>query len=302
MLPDTGRPRFPDWRWRLAKQIARHEIRRTIDDPLVMETVEFLREAGAGSGTSADRGGRRTIAAAKELSVGSDLQRAEINARIIAAQNDKEISRICGVPARVIATYEALFFNVRQHLTAMSWLRRHVIGVGRKLRNAQLAEFWARVALDHGSRTLDRFVDLYRRLSRPGDPLLLSRYLNPDADVDLMLQSGVACALLPGNDNVHGMETAEFWKEHSLAIRSRRSVGVDYDEDLRRAMIQATRAFLSVDCKAFRGVVDTLRRWNQLTARAIQGQRRDTLLNGRGRRMPTPGVSLAESLLYSGPS
>jgi hypothetical protein len=57
----------------------------------------------------------------------------EVQSWLLAGQGDEQVAGLCGLPARVVAAYEALFFNVRARLSARDWVLSRAIWGGHPL-------------------------------------------------------------------------------------------------------------------------------------------------------------------------
>ena len=53
----------------------------------------------------------------------------ELRARVLAGQSDQVIAKLLGLPSRTVATFVALFYDVRSQLKATVWVRRVAIGL-----------------------------------------------------------------------------------------------------------------------------------------------------------------------------
>jgi hypothetical protein len=57
----------------------------------------------------------------------------EVQSWLLAGQGDEQVAGLCGLPARVVAAYEALFFYVRPRLSARDWILNRAIWAGHTL-------------------------------------------------------------------------------------------------------------------------------------------------------------------------
>lgn len=105
----------PAWRFNAATFLSDHSSGNPSlsEDPWLREATEFLRQCR--SGWSESNGEptevQRVIAEAVAL-YGNKVQRAILEARLLAGETYDEIARHSGVPAAVVEAYEQLFFNV----------------------------------------------------------------------------------------------------------------------------------------------------------------------------------------------
>ena len=113
-----GHPFFsrPNWRWRLACHIL---YRRREPDP-------WLRRARRISGRLAGKNRLRKdpeVLAAYQLSRLPELPLGELQARILANEEQTTLARRCGVSVGAIEAYEAIFWDVRRRLECAPWIR-----------------------------------------------------------------------------------------------------------------------------------------------------------------------------------
>ena len=114
---------MPCWRWETAQQLADDPRQITqSDDPLIQDAATYL---------STDNELRfPAIHAAREIYEADGLERAEIEARILAGQSDAEIGKRCAHPPQLIAVYHDLFLWVRPFLRT-DWVVSKTVGPGR---------------------------------------------------------------------------------------------------------------------------------------------------------------------------
>ncbi len=126
--------RSPDWRWRRAEEIVRRGHRPTQhDDPWVKQAVVYQRTLAA---TIANASRKRPacpmpdFAAAHKLHLDRGVQTDEIMARLLAGERFDSISGRVNIPASVISTYDALFYNVFDAVQrgCWHWLLCHALG------------------------------------------------------------------------------------------------------------------------------------------------------------------------------
>lgn len=113
--------RGPVWRWEFAEAIInRQSCVGPADDRQVQTAVAYRRRLDEHA-TPRSRGGGR-VGAAHRLYTAADSQRWEIEARLLAGESDERIAEVTGTSPEVVATYESLFFAVRERLDATMWI------------------------------------------------------------------------------------------------------------------------------------------------------------------------------------
>ena len=181
----------PCWRWETAQQLADDPGPVTqSDDPLIQDVATYLRT---------DNELRfPAIHAAREIYEADGLERAEIEARILAGQSDAEIGKQCVQPPQLVAVYHDLFLWVRPYLRT-DWVISKTVGPGRHVGFAdhELRQVWARYALSGGPLVIEEVIDSFRRNARPKDQPRLSVYLRKDAEVRPEFQAELASAVIP---------------------------------------------------------------------------------------------------------
>ena len=87
------------------------------DDPWVQDAAEFLRQCRTGwsEGAIEPTETQRVIREAVAL-YGNKVQRAILEARLLANETCDDIARYSGIPASVVEAYEQLFFNVANQI------------------------------------------------------------------------------------------------------------------------------------------------------------------------------------------
>jgi hypothetical protein len=115
-------PRPIDRRFRLARLLASGELpdfAHDWADDLVRQAADVLR-----GGQPADA----TITAALNLRAGPLLDRAEVEARLLAEQEPADVAAAMGLPATVVDDYAKLFFDLTGQSQARSWVLHEGIG------------------------------------------------------------------------------------------------------------------------------------------------------------------------------
>ena len=105
----------PAWRWNAATFLSDPSSGNPpiSDDPWLREATEFLRQCRSGwsEDTAEPTETQRVIREAVAL-YGNKVQRAILEARLLAGETYDDIARHSGIPATVVEAYEQLFFNV----------------------------------------------------------------------------------------------------------------------------------------------------------------------------------------------
>ncbi|UUO07866.1 hypothetical protein M4951_06015 [Blastopirellula sp. J2-11] len=102
------------------------------DGELVQRTVRYVRQLNR---LTTARGMKRAVKENPDLYLALKLLQEqsnrvlELKARMLAGQTDQAIARAIGFPVHGVATFAALYFDVRARLKATSWIRWVAIGV-----------------------------------------------------------------------------------------------------------------------------------------------------------------------------
>ncbi len=118
--PDACLPqRSPAWRWCTAMYVSDPNCGNppNSDDPWVQDAAEFLRQCRTGwsEGAIEPTETQRVIREAVAL-YGNKVQRAILEARLLANETCVDIARHSGIPVSVVEAYEQLFFNVANQI------------------------------------------------------------------------------------------------------------------------------------------------------------------------------------------
>jgi len=162
--------RRPDWRWRLVRHLAGSPLTPLwrCADTAVLRALDHL-----GRLDCCRTPDERARAAARDPDVGaaaalaaggpSDLT-AEVEARLLAAQDDAAIAARVGLPAGVVAAYADLFFDVRPRLRARSYVYHTVLAPLDDLGDgpADRARLWRFFGYAGGPAVLDAVLDATR--------------------------------------------------------------------------------------------------------------------------------------------
>ena len=157
--------RSPAWRWERALAIVEQSARRDRrkDDAWVGRAVTFLKALAR---AAARPDARRPVAldppmlGAWRLRRGEPRRRWEVEARLLAGQDDREIAAKVGVDAGAIEAYEALHYSVRDHLAATDWVAFVAIGprlyLGLDPEDTEIV--WKLFAYNGGPHVLDALI------------------------------------------------------------------------------------------------------------------------------------------------
>lgn len=119
---DVSRPL--DWRWQRASSLTKQgcPLLAERDDEQTLAAARYLGQTKRRPGNK-DHGLAQVIQLIEEEAslIG------EIQARILAAQDDHAIAFRCGLTPEVVYWFEALFFNVRDRLKAHDWIALRAI-------------------------------------------------------------------------------------------------------------------------------------------------------------------------------
>jgi hypothetical protein len=191
----AARPRRPtDWRWQRAGLLLELGMRwsRRRDDAQVRRAKEY-RAALRRCRCVADRGRLERkmpdVAAAVAIHEGEQTTRWAVEARLLAGEQIEAIARKTALTPRVVATFEALFFNVSDRLENRGYLIHIAVGLYTTPREIDPGLVWRLFGLLGGPVVLDALIDGdYGSPDRPED----ERFLD-----ELRLKLAVALKLLP---------------------------------------------------------------------------------------------------------
>jgi hypothetical protein len=120
-----------DRRWRLAELVARGFTAWETDreDPWVQRGVTYLKTASAaGTSTEQPAADLADVDAALQVHKSDKLTRGVLEARILARLPVDQVAAACGLSEEAVQAYEALFFDVRDHLAYPDYLIPVVVG------------------------------------------------------------------------------------------------------------------------------------------------------------------------------
>jgi hypothetical protein len=136
--PDVQRHSFlrpPDWRWqRACRLVARNRyFSRRRDDEETGRAMHYLRALarcrhGAPSARLLKQYGE--VHAAHRLNVQGGQVRLLVEARLLARQSFEQTAQALSISPGTVFWFEALFFNVVEHLDARDWVVARTIGRG----------------------------------------------------------------------------------------------------------------------------------------------------------------------------
>jgi hypothetical protein len=168
-LPCTGDPYLSvAWRWRRSGYLLRHgrQPLPQLDDALTQQAWRFRLER-RGCQTEADW---RQLAeafpdhtGALQLRLGPRHQRWQVEARLLAGQEDAAIAVCCSVPASVIKAYHDLFYDIRRLLKAEGYIMCQVIRwpFGRPVSPLDQQKLMKSFGYDWGGLGVDAILQLF---------------------------------------------------------------------------------------------------------------------------------------------
>ncbi len=117
----------PDWRWQLAVELSTKK-RRLFDDvdPCFCAAVRFIRALQGGKREGVLRRQFPAVFAAQEIYAADDMQRCEIEARLLAGEREG-IAETVGIAPQILSAYIHLFFDVADSLHARDWIVLHAV-------------------------------------------------------------------------------------------------------------------------------------------------------------------------------
>jgi hypothetical protein len=209
-------------RWRLAELVARGFTPWETDrvDPWVRRAVTYLQTvSAAGTGTEQFAADLADVDAALQVQKSDKLTRGVLEARILARLPVDQVAAACQLTVGAVQAYEALFFDVREHIAFPDYLIPVVIGP--KLHFGITAED-VDVVLKHvgyisGPILVDWLVDFYTsgivvpdslETARPGELRTLARRLRAKAlHLVYVLPHPACCRALRLNELARELES-----------------------------------------------------------------------------------------------
>ncbi|MFO0952625.1 MAG: hypothetical protein U0835_16060 [Isosphaeraceae bacterium] len=131
---DRDDPQFRvDTAWRRAKALLARggRISDRRDGPETVAALAYLRAVGKAGGPRRVEKVRENfpeIAAAHEVARGDGRLCWEVEARLLAGQDDGEVALACGLGSGVVGWFQSLFFQVRGRLHAHDWVLCQAVG------------------------------------------------------------------------------------------------------------------------------------------------------------------------------
>ena len=195
-----------DWRAQDAERLLAGSSARWAGahDPDVEEYARYMRSLSAGEATatqalSASR--QAVVSAAHQLAQQDDPVRWLVEAAILAGESDEQVAARCGLDPSVIATFERLFFAVRDSLKAEVWVLTQVIGrVWQGFHDDELNRLWRGFAYFGGPLILDTLATHFFQSWQPGEPPTISVYFAERSTAPLELQTAIATYAVPVNE------------------------------------------------------------------------------------------------------
>ena len=152
----------PAWRWDRAKAAVAGAGQSGVADPAVLDLITCLRHradqaTGTSSGTLPHR--LKPLMQAIQIYEEDGDVAAEIEARVLAGQDDEQIGRQMGMSAEIVAVYHESFYSVRRLLDKPGWLWNHAV-YSRIDRKAGLrrGDYWRVAAFRMGDPFLERYL------------------------------------------------------------------------------------------------------------------------------------------------
>src|SRR5271157_3617153 len=155
--------RPPDWRWRLARLSLEEKLPRRpqLRDLWVRRCAKFMRADRVRSRSCRPRRGLSSdhiLSEAARIRFASDpLIAAELEAWILTGNHPELIAERCGLTVEAVEAYEVVFFDVRPHLQATSYILHRTIGPPIRYGFAldDLGSLWKFCAYMRGPHALD---------------------------------------------------------------------------------------------------------------------------------------------------
>jgi len=116
-------------RWRIAELVARGFTpwAADLEDPWVQRAVTYLQTPPA-AGTEQPAADLADVDAALQVHKSDKLTRGTLEARILARLPADQVAAACGLTVEAVQAYEALFFDVREHIAFPDYLIPVVVG------------------------------------------------------------------------------------------------------------------------------------------------------------------------------
>ena len=165
--------RPPDWRWDRANDLVnrRRYYSKKRDDTATGIAVRYLRDMAR---CYSELRLRRTkdrykhVDQAKQLRERSDDRRLEIEARMLARQNDVEIGLQMDLPAATVQAFRDIFFHVDDRIDATSYILFQVVGLQPQLPPCPVT-LMKSSAYSHGPAVIEPWLQYLRDGPNAGD-------------------------------------------------------------------------------------------------------------------------------------
>lgn len=183
--------RQPSWRWVRANDLINRGMyySQRRDDPSTGIAVAYLRETNRCLSDLRLRRMRerfRHVAQAHHIWQSAGATRLEVEARILARQNDVEIGLELKQPAATIQAYADLFFDIRSRIDATSYVLFQVIGVHPR-RVPTAVQLMQMSSYEHGPLVIDPWFEYLRDGSTSTD--LTSAAGRMAASINLLVEA-----------------------------------------------------------------------------------------------------------------
>jgi hypothetical protein len=207
----------PDWRARDGQRlVGGEEPEWSGTDPAIREYARYLRSERTGSAHNRRGSDWTAIEAAHQIAQQQDVQRWEIQGRVLANQAIGEIADCCDITPDTVGWFETLFFDVRCRLTAWAWVNNVVLGdcVCRGFDDGELGRLWMAFGFYGGIAVIDELVRAFRSVWEPGGPATIAVYFREHCPATLKLKATIAVHCIPLNQ-----ATALVFTKMHVAIR-----------------------------------------------------------------------------------
>lgn len=158
-----------EWRWRRATYLATlgRRLSRGDDDAPTISAARFLAALGNGrEQAELERiwPGMQQAETLANQCVPDPRQRWEVEARLLAGEDDASIAARCTLTPASVGWFEALYFNVRDRLAARDWIAIRAIGRGLwdGFTLSDLGGVWRALGYYGGPAALDVIIPLTR--------------------------------------------------------------------------------------------------------------------------------------------
>lgn len=214
--------RPPDWRWQRAAAIAEGTGAPTTkrrDTPAGYDWIRKATRFRRAWNDDIDGSNRTEIAEqnyaifwAHWLYMGQQpQQRASVEARILAREDDFEIGYRAGLPPAVVQAYEALFYDVREKLPHTGYMLHVVFGPS-VMGSNQVEHLWRLYGYFLGPHVLNALESNFSNPNWCGTPDTVGSSVQEDAISTLKIKAAVAAKTIPVNGNTQLALLEQFTK------------------------------------------------------------------------------------------